>query len=275
MGKLVGLLGGVVGLAAEAVTHATHTNTGSRTSSAGDGYVNDSNRSVNSQWSTQPQYPNRIEDQQSYSSRHERDERYVSGPNPHTRQSYLQPPEQMRLSEGGRSPNEKSTNIERDYSAEKSWIDEDPPAYEEGLPPHPSSSQAPYRRPTAASLRQATYLSTSRNQSTHSGPLDLPIIIPQRRPENKSRGWAYVYAPSLAPCGINQEAFISFIIDFNKACQASPALDAVNLAAVGVGFAPGITPMIISMAVPVAVNAAKKAQTSTQSASQQRHAITC
>ncbi|RAL62147.1 hypothetical protein DID88_002631 [Monilinia fructigena] len=49
--------------------------------------------------------------------------------------------------------------------------------------------------------------------------------------------------------------------------QASPHLDAVNVAAAGVGFAPGITPMMVSMVVPIAVRAAKGYQTQRQSSS--------
>jgi hypothetical protein len=43
--------------------------------------------------------------------------------------------------------------------------------------------------------------------------------------------------------------------------KSSPYLDAVNVAGLGVGFAPGITPMLVSMAVPVAVRMAKTTQT--------------
>lgn len=96
-------------------------------------------------------------------------------------------------------------------------------------------------------------------------PLPLPVIIPQRRPEKKSRGFAIAYAPSLENCGIDQQMFLDFILKFNKACETSPVLDVVNLAAFGVGFAPGIAPMIVSTVVPIAVQAAKHYQTKVQS----------
>jgi hypothetical protein len=105
-----------------------------------------------------------------------------------------------------------------------------------------------------------------------SGSLSLPVIIPQRRPENQSRGWAVAYAPVLNECGIDEASFIDFIIKFNYSCEASPVLDAVNLGAFAVGFAPGVAPMVVSMAVPVAVQVAKGAQTKTQSASYLRKA---
>ncbi|MCJ1283117.1 hypothetical protein MMC26_002444 [Xylographa opegraphella] len=98
-----------------------------------------------------------------------------------------------------------------------------------------------------------------------SGHLACPVIIPQRRPEDKSRGWVRAYAPALMDCGIDQAEFISFIDSFNEASKSSPYLDVVNIAALGVGFAPGITPIVVSIAVPVAVRFAKQAQTKQQS----------
>jgi hypothetical protein len=118
-------------------------------------------------------------------------------------------------------------------------------------------SNPPLPAPTSA--RRPLPIPVQTNNS-----LPLPIIIPQRRPENKSRGWMIAYPPCLSPLGISQDTFVRFLTDFNKACQASPALDAVNLAAFGVGFAPGIAPMVVSMVVPVAVKMAKNAQTKTQ-----------
>jgi hypothetical protein len=100
--------------------------------------------------------------------------------------------------------------------------------------------------------------------SNYAPQQQVPILIPQRRPENKSRGWMLAYPPSLSQRGIGQEAFVKFLLDFNKACQASPALDAVNLAAFGVGFAPGIAPMVVSMVVPVAVKMTKTRMVDTQ-----------
>ncbi|KFY01473.1 hypothetical protein V490_00897 [Pseudogymnoascus sp. VKM F-3557] len=91
--------------------------------------------------------------------------------------------------------------------------------------------------------------------------LSYPVVIPQRRPENKSRGWSRAYAPALEDCGIDQETFLLFIESFNRESQSSPYLDAVNVAALGVGFAPGLAPIIVSTALPIAVNYAKQSQT--------------
>lgn len=58
----------------------------------------------------------------------------------------------------------------------------------------------------------------------HIQRLPYPVIIPQRRPGAKKRGFVRAYAPVLADSGISQDVFVKFISDFNKASQvcASP-----------------------------------------------------
>jgi hypothetical protein len=51
------------------------------------------------------------------------------------------------------------------------------------------------------------------------GRLPCPVIIPQRRPENKSRGWMLDYAPALNDCGIDQTTFLDSLGAFNKASK--------------------------------------------------------
>lgn len=51
--------------------------------------------------------------------------------------------------------------------------------------------------------------------------LPCPVIIPQRRPGSKRRGFVRAYAPVLAQCGISQDVFLKFISDFHKASQVS------------------------------------------------------
>ena len=42
------------------------------------------------------------------------------------------------------------------------------------------------------------------------GVLERPVILPQRRPGNKRRGFVQAYAPMLEQAGIAQDAFLSF-----------------------------------------------------------------
>ena len=80
-----------------------------------------------------------------------------------------------------------------------------------------------------------------------SGPLPCPVIIPQRRPRNKSRGFLRAYAPALADCGISQEVFLQFLKNFHKSTQASPIFD---VALIGSNIAMQIPNHIIN---PIAI----------------------
>lgn len=51
------------------------------------------------------------------------------------------------------------------------------------------------------------------------GKLSAPVILPQKRPRTKSRGFVRAYAPVLAECGINQETFLEFLDSFDKSTQ--------------------------------------------------------
>ena len=41
--------------------------------------------------------------------------------------------------------------------------------------------------------------------------LPCPVIVPQRRPRNKDRGFVRAYAPVLDDCGISQDVFLQFL----------------------------------------------------------------
>ena len=60
--------------------------------------------------------------------------------------------------------------------------------------------------------------------------LPFPVILPQRRPGTKTRGFVRAYAPVLEETGIPQEAFLRFLKDFHQAAQASPIFDVVMIA---------------------------------------------
>ncbi|KAE8317130.1 hypothetical protein BDV41DRAFT_573233 [Aspergillus transmontanensis] len=52
---------------------------------------------------------------------------------------------------------------------------------------------------------------------THSSRrLPCPVIIPQRRPRKKDRGFVRAYAPVLADCGISQDVFMEFLEDLDQ-----------------------------------------------------------
>ena len=57
--------------------------------------------------------------------------------------------------------------------------------------------------------------------STVTHRLPCPVIIPQRRPKTKSRGFIRAYAPLLLDCGIDQATFMHFLKSFHQASKVS------------------------------------------------------
>ncbi|KAJ5151129.1 uncharacterized protein N7482_010381 [Penicillium canariense] len=90
--------------------------------------------------------------------------------------------------------------------------------------------------------------------------IPCPVIIPQRRPKNKDRGFVRAYAPVLADCGISQEVFLRFLENWDKASKASPWIDVVFIAAGIVGFVPEVAAQVISTVVQVAAGTARELQ---------------
>jgi hypothetical protein len=48
------------------------------------------------------------------------------------------------------------------------------------------------------------------------GRLAAPVVLPQKRPRAKVRGFVRAYAPMLAECGIDQATFLEFLDGFDK-----------------------------------------------------------
>jgi hypothetical protein len=55
------------------------------------------------------------------------------------------------------------------------------------------------------------------------GRLAAPVILPQKRPRSKGRGFVRAYAPMLADCGIDQSTFVEFLDTFDKSTHVSVA----------------------------------------------------
>lgn len=67
------------------------------------------------------------------------------------------------------------------------------------------------------------------SSATH--PLPLPVILPQRRPGVKRKGFLRAYAPVLQNAGISQAIFLKFLDDFDAAARANPVFTVVSIAA--------------------------------------------
>lgn len=92
------------------------------------------------------------------------------------------------------------------------------------------------------------------------GPLPCPVVLPQRRPHQKSRGFVRAYAPVLYEAGIPQEAWIGFLNDWDESSKASPWIDVVFLAANIAGFVPDPIAMAVTTAVAFAAGTARELQ---------------
>ena len=56
-------------------------------------------------------------------------------------------------------------------------------------------------------------------QAMNTSKLQCPVVIPQRRPDSKTRGFIRAYAPVLSDYEIDQETFLTFLKSFHKASQ--------------------------------------------------------
>ncbi|KNG80942.1 hypothetical protein ANOM_011026 [Aspergillus nomiae NRRL 13137] len=85
-----------------------------------------------------------------------------------------------------------------------------------------------------------------------------PVIIPQRRPGNKDRGFVRAYAPVLADCGVSQHVFLKFLEDFFQASKASKWIEVVYVAAGIVGFFPETAAQITSIIAQTVAGTARE-----------------
>lgn len=65
---------------------------------------------------------------------------------------------------------------------------------------------------------------------TPKGRLPAPVIVPQKRPDMRSRGFVRAYAPALAECNVDQAAFLDFLEGFHKEINKHGYFNATNLA---------------------------------------------
>lgn len=139
-----------------------------------------------------------------------------------------------------------------DEAAEE--LNRPPPSYEQATVETPASEEE-----VARAFMNQHKLTPTPSQTFR--PLPCPVILPQRRPKDKSRGFVRAYAPLLGECsGIDQKTFIDFINGIDLASKTSPVFDVINLACFAVGFVPNPIAMAVTIAVQVANQTAKEIQ---------------
>lgn len=104
------------------------------------------------------------------------------------------------------------------------------------------------------------FFRNNRWEHGETGFLRLPVVLPQRRPGERSRGFVKAYAPELLNAGIDQDTWLSFLDVLTKATMADPRLNAINLAAIGTMFMPHVVGFIVSYAINQAANIAIQVQ---------------
>ncbi|KAL2832817.1 hypothetical protein BDW59DRAFT_138721 [Aspergillus cavernicola] len=100
------------------------------------------------------------------------------------------------------------------------------------------------------------YSATEYSETPSRPKLPYPVVLPQRRPKDKKRGFIRAYAPVLEEFGIDQAMFLNFLETANAACQATPWLYALNLASIGTMWIPGAMSFVVSVIIQIGTNAA-------------------
>ncbi|PWY82119.1 hypothetical protein BO70DRAFT_405330 [Aspergillus heteromorphus CBS 117.55] len=90
--------------------------------------------------------------------------------------------------------------------------------------------------------------------------LPCSVIIPQRRPRKKERGFVRAYAPVLETCGIGQDVFLKFVDYLDQVNRASAWIEVVFLAGEACGYIPEPTAMIVSLVVCIVAGTARELQ---------------
>jgi hypothetical protein len=163
------------------------------------------------------------------------------------------------------SPSSQPSEDTRDEADEQAWQLDD--AQEELLSRDPQAPSGAYghlsaeaREAIAKNPRQQAELFLARYPppSAHEpiARIPFPVILPQRRPKDRSRGFVRAYAPVLDDCGIEQAMFLDFIETFDRASQASPWIQTINLATVFTSFLPLTSAIVVSRVINKATDVA-------------------
>lgn len=97
-------------------------------------------------------------------------------------------------------------------------------------------------------------------QSVPIDRLPMPVVLPQRRPKERSRGFIRAYAPVLENCDVDQETWLEFLELFRTSGAANPWISAINLASFATLAIPSALSVLVSMAIRQATDVAIEMQ---------------
>lgn len=90
--------------------------------------------------------------------------------------------------------------------------------------------------------------------------LPFPVVLPQRRPRTKTRGFVRAYAPVLSDFGIDQPSFLDFLNGLHKAAQAYPVFEVIQISAAIAGVYPDPVVALSMQAAQIIVGFAAEMQ---------------
>lgn len=131
----------------------------------------------------------------------------------------------------------------------------------------PSTPDSPEQIPKLADTFIRNHPPPIYSESTSPSPaawLPLPVVLTQRRPKARDRGFVKAYAPILEDVGIDQASFLDFIDNLNKAVEPSPWIQAINLAGLFAQHVPLAVSIAISVALKVTADAASEVHSRTK-----------
>ncbi|KAI1420663.1 hypothetical protein F5Y12DRAFT_771955 [Xylaria sp. FL1777] len=92
------------------------------------------------------------------------------------------------------------------------------------------------------------------------GCLQYPVILPQRRPQRRHRGFIRAYAPDLLACGIDQPTFMAFLDELDKSTASSPILEIINLSTIATSAIPSGIGAAVAIPIQLATGIYKELQ---------------
>jgi hypothetical protein len=165
-------------------------------------------------------------------------------------QGVLQPEERIS---GDQDHSSSDNELDEDWFLDDAADVVDPPAYTE----HEAEQIA-----ENANIKdlEAQVLRIAPHPSTITSRLPLPVVLPQRHPHTKARGFVRAYAPALNDVAIDQDTWLLFLKNLHLASKASKGLNVVFIAATAAGVVPEMITQIVSAAVQVAAGASIEMQ---------------
>ncbi len=167
---------------------------------------------------------------------------------------------QRNVRADGSPPSESSSDSPRENIEETLWAQDD--LHEQAPNNEPDLAQASPGETEPKDLATAflqRHPFKSRPETT-AVQIDRPVVLPQRRPKTRARGFVRAYAPVLSVAGIDEAGFFDFIDTLNRSLEPNPYLYAINLAGLAGLAIPDPSALCIGAVVGVATAAAMEAQ---------------